>query len=48
MLVDSFDKYKEQRRVWGGGLCGNKSTQVLRECIKVAGQSMTAASLGKL
>ena len=48
VLVDSSDKYEEQHRVWGGGLCGNKSTQMLRKCAKLAGQSMTTASLGKL
>ena len=47
-LVDSSDKYEEQRRVWGGGLRGNKSTQMLRKRAKAAGQSTTAASLGKL
>ena len=45
---DSSDKYEEQRRVWGGGLRGNKSTQMLRKRAKAAGQSTTAASLGKL
>ena len=47
-LVNSSDKYEEQRRVWGGGLRGNKSTQMLRKRAKAAGQSTTAASLGKL
>ena len=47
-LLDSSDKYEEQRRVWGGGLCGNKSTQTLRKRAKVAGQTTTAASVGKL
>jgi len=42
------DKYDEQRRTWGGGLRGNKSTQMLRKRAKAAGQSVTAASLGKL
>ena len=46
--ADSSDKYEEQRRVWGGGLRGNKSTQMLRKRAKAAGQSTTAASLGKL
>ena len=45
---DSSDKYEEQRRLWGGGLRGNKSTQMLRKRAKAAGQSTTAASLGKL
>ena len=44
----SSDKYDEQRRVWGGGLRGNKSTQMLRKRTRAAGQSTTAASLGKL
>jgi len=42
------DKYEDQRRQWGGGLRGNKSTQMLRKRAKAAGQSVTAASLGKL
>jgi len=42
------DKYEDQRRQWGGGLRGNKSTQMLRKRAKAAGQSITAASLGKL
>ena len=45
---DSSDKYEEQRRVWGGGLRGNNSIQMLRNRAKAAGQSTTAASLGKL
>ena len=48
VLVDSSDKYEEQCRVWGGGRRGTKSTQMLRKDAKAAGQSMTAASLGKL
>jgi len=42
------DKYDEARRQWGGGLRGNKSTQMMRKRAKAAGQSTTAASLGKL
>ncbi|KAI6129526.1 L30e-like protein [Pisolithus croceorrhizus] len=42
------DKYEEQRRQWGGGLRGNKSTQMLRKRAKAAGQSVNAAALGKL
>ncbi|KIJ15910.1 hypothetical protein PAXINDRAFT_11484 [Paxillus involutus ATCC 200175] len=42
------DKYEEQRRQWGGGLRGNKSTQMLRKRAKAAGQNASAASLGKL
>ena len=45
---DSSDKYEEQRRVWGGGLRGNNSIQMLRNRAKAAGQSTTTASLGKL
>jgi len=42
------DKYEEQRRQWGGGIRGNKSTQMLRKRAKAAGQSVNAASVGKL
>ncbi|KAG7448487.1 L30e-like protein [Guyanagaster necrorhizus] len=42
------DKYEDQRRQWGGGLRGNKSTQMLRKRAKAAGQNVTAASLNKL
>ncbi|PPQ68864.1 hypothetical protein CVT24_007673 [Panaeolus cyanescens] len=42
------DKYEEHRRQWGGGLRGNKSTQMLRKRAKAAGQNANAASLGKL
>ncbi|KAL0958573.1 hypothetical protein HGRIS_000712 [Hohenbuehelia grisea] len=42
------EKYEEHRRQWGGGIRGNKSTQMLRKRAKAAGQSTTAASLGKL
>jgi len=42
-LGDSFDKYEEQRGVWGGGLYGNESTQMFRKRAKAAGQSVTAA-----
>jgi len=42
------DKYEEQRRLWGGGLRGNKSTQMLRKRAKAAGVMVNAASLGKL
>jgi len=42
------DKYEEQRRQWGGGIRGNKSTQMLRKRAKASGQSLAAASLGKL
>ncbi|KAK0220142.1 50S ribosomal protein L30e-like protein [Armillaria fumosa] len=42
------DKYEEQRRQWGGGLRGNKSTQMLRKRAKAAGQNVAAASLNKL
>jgi len=42
------DKYEDQRRQWGGGLRGNKSTQMLRKRAKAAGQTTAAASIGKL
>uniref|UniRef100_A0A8H7YBI5 60S ribosomal protein L8 n=1 Tax=Psilocybe cubensis TaxID=181762 RepID=A0A8H7YBI5_PSICU len=42
------DKYDEQRRQWGGGVRGNKSTQMLRKRAKAAGQTITAATAGKL
>jgi len=42
------DKYEDQRRQWGGGLRGNKSTQMLRKRAKASGQTISAASLGKL
>ncbi|KAF4569432.1 60S ribosomal protein L8 [Pleurotus pulmonarius] len=42
------DKYEEQRRQWGGGIRGNKSTQMMRKRAKAAGQNVAAASLGKL
>ncbi|KAF9004708.1 ribosomal protein L4 [Cyathus striatus] len=37
-----------QRRQWGGGLRGNKSTQMIRKRAKAAGQTISAASIGKL
>jgi len=42
------DKYDEHRRQWGGGLRGNKSTQMLRKRAKAAGQDTKAAHLSKL
>jgi len=42
------DKYEEHRRQWGGGLRGNKSTQMLRKRAKAAGQDTKAAHLSKL
>ncbi|KIM72361.1 hypothetical protein PILCRDRAFT_16210 [Piloderma croceum F 1598] len=42
------DKYKEQRRQWGGGLRGNKSTQMLRKRAKAAGQNTSIANFNKL
>jgi large subunit ribosomal protein L7Ae len=44
----STEKYDEQRRQWGGGIRGYKSTQMLRKRAKAAGQNPAAASLGKL
>ncbi|KAJ7227049.1 ribosomal protein L4 [Mycena pura] len=42
------DKYEEQRRQWGGGIRGNKSTQMLRKRAKASGQTIASAQLGKL
>nr|GAT60865.1 L30e-like protein [Mycena chlorophos] len=42
------DKYEEQRRQWGGGIRGNKSTAMLRKRAKASGQTLTAAQAGKL
>ncbi|OBZ77274.1 60S ribosomal protein L8 [Grifola frondosa] len=42
------DKYEEQRRQWGGGVRGNKSTQMLRKRAKASGQTLTAANAAKL
>jgi large subunit ribosomal protein L7Ae len=39
----SSDKYEEQRRVWSGGLRGNKSAQMLRKRAKASGQTVSAA-----
>jgi large subunit ribosomal protein L7Ae len=46
--VPSSDKYDEHRRQWGGGLRGNKSTQMLRKRAKASGQTISAATIGKL
>nr|AIO05510.1 60S ribosomal protein L8 [Hypsizygus marmoreus] len=42
------DKYEEQRRQWGGGVRGYKSTAMLRKRAKASGQTITAATIGKL
>jgi len=42
------DKYEEQRRVWGGGIRGNKSADMLQKRAKAAGQPITAAAAKKL
>ncbi|KAJ7164793.1 ribosomal protein L4 [Mycena crocata] len=42
------DKYEDQRRQWGGGLRGTKSTQMLRKRAKASGQTISAATIGKL
>jgi len=42
------DKYEEHRRVWGGGIRGNKSADMLRKRAKAAGQVITAAAAKKL
>jgi large subunit ribosomal protein L7Ae len=46
--LSSSDKFEEHRRQWGGGLRGNKSTQMLRKRAKAAGQNIAAAQLNKL
>ena len=40
----SSDKYEEQKKHWGGGLRGNKSTQKLRLRAKAAGTTIAAIS----
>jgi large subunit ribosomal protein L7Ae len=42
------DKYEEQRRVWGGGIRGNKSADMIRKRAKAAGQTMSQAAAKKL
>ncbi|RPD60700.1 L30e-like protein [Lentinus tigrinus ALCF2SS1-6] len=42
------DKYEEQRRQWGGGVRGAKSTQMLRKRAKAAGQTLSVANASKL
>lgn len=44
----SSDKYEDQRRQWGGGIRGYKSTQMFRKRAKAAGQNPNAPALGKL
>jgi hypothetical protein len=44
----SSDKYEEQRRQWGGGIRGNKSTQMLRKRAKASGQTISSAAINKL
>lgn len=44
----SSDKYEEQRRVWGGGIRGNKSADMLRKRAKAAGQTLSVAAAKKL
>ncbi|KAE9394348.1 L30e-like protein [Gymnopus androsaceus JB14] len=44
----NFTEYEEQRRLWGGGLRGNKSTQKLRKRAKASGQNANTANIGKL
>jgi len=48
IIRHSTEKYDEARRLWGGGIRGNKSTQMMRKRAKAAGQNVAAASLGKL
>jgi len=47
-IIFSSDKYEEQRRVWGGGIRGNKSAEMLQKRAKAAGQTMTAAAAKRL
>ncbi|KAI0339183.1 L30e-like protein [Trametopsis cervina] len=42
------DKYDEHRRLWGGGLRGNKSAQMIRKRAKAAGQTLSVANSQKL
>jgi len=42
------EKYEEQRRVWGGGIRGNKSADMLRKRAKAAGQTLSVAAAKKL
>jgi len=42
------DKYEEQRRVWGGGIRGNKSADMVQKRAKAAGQAITAAAAKRL
>jgi large subunit ribosomal protein L7Ae len=44
----SSDKYEDQRRQWGGGVRGTKSTAMLRKRAKATGQTISAATIGKL
>ena len=48
LIIFSSDKYEEQRRVWGGGIRGNKSAEMLQKRAKAAGQTMSAAAAKKL
>ncbi|THU98087.1 L30e-like protein [Dendrothele bispora CBS 962.96] len=42
------DKYEEHRRQWGGGIRGNKSSQMVRKRAKAAGAPITAAQAARL
>jgi len=44
----SSDKYEEQRRQWGGGIRGNKSSQMLRKRAKASGVTLSSAAITKL
>jgi len=37
----STDKYEETRRLWGGGIRGRKSTDLMRKRAKAAGQNIS-------
>lgn len=48
LILFSSEKYEEQRRVWGGGIRGNKSADMLRKRAKAAGQALSVAAAKKL
>lgn len=44
----STDKYEEQRRVWGGGIRGPKSANMLRKRAKAMGKTISDVNAKKL
>ena len=46
--LTSSDKYEEQRRLWGGGIRGNKSTQMIRKRARALGQTLSDTAIKKL